>query len=140
MMSCHSPSGSSTALTLRRFDRTSSDMSDYGSATQCRDTGTWLISMGAHGFGRTSTVPFETPLAGELLSEGGGHDGVAAAAPTAGGPSGSLHTDSWMTAGLPATEGIQLPELPAQFHHGSAAEFPLLPDDDSVLFDALYGG
>ena len=78
-------------------------------------------------------------LPGMVPANGGGHDGVAAAAVAASGVGGSLRADSWMMPGVPAVDGIQLPELPSQFHHGSAAEFPIFPDDDSALFDALYG-
>ena len=129
----------STCFTLRRFDRTSSDASEYGSATQCRDTGTWLITVGARGL--SAAMPVGSPLAGIPPPDCGEDGGVAAAtAAMSGIGGGSLRTDSWMVAGVPATDGIQLPELPAQFHHGSAPELPIFPDDDGALFDALYGG
>ena len=84
-------------------------------------------------------MPVGNALPGMVPSYAAGHDGVAPVAAAAAGACGSLRTDSWMMPGVPAVDGIQLPELPSQFHHGSAAEFPVLPDDDSTLFDALYG-
>jgi len=124
------------AATLCRPDRTSSDASEYGSVTQSPDTGTWLINTGAHSL--SGAMPVGSSLPGMVLSAGAGHEGVAAAAVAANGVGGSLRTDSWMMPGVPAVDGIQLPELPSQFHHG-AAEFPMFPDDDSALFDAIYG-
>ena len=105
---------------------------------QCTDTGAWLTNAGAHSL--SGAMPVGSSLPGMVPSAGAEYDGSAAAAVAAHGVSGSLRTDSWMMPGVPAVDGIQLPELPSQFHHGSAAEFPTCPDDDGALFDALYGG
>ena len=121
---------------LCRVDRTSSDASEYGSVTQSPDTGAWLTNTGAHSL--SGARPVGSTLPGMVPSAA--YDGVAAAAVAAHGVSGSLRTDSWMMPGVPAVDGIQLPELPSHFHHGSAAEFPIFPDDDGALFDALHGG
>ena len=73
-------------------------------------------------------------------------EGTFATAPSGGTRSGSAQesldsvsacADGWMLPGVPTTDGIQLPELPPAFDH--APDYPMLTEDDTVLFDALYG-
>jgi hypothetical protein len=132
-------------LALRSCDRTSSNASEHGFVTQSPDTGAWIALTsagpnsphGVRGGACTPTgYPFVEGASAFPVRALGGEGAPSALASLA---ACSPRTDRWMLPSVPATDGIQLPELPPTFEHASAPEFPMLADDDTALFDALYG-